>query len=63
MRKKQKKSEVIFETACILVRYVDYKKAAELAKLIYADVVAPAVDFERRSWEDLNRAKESNSIN
>jgi hypothetical protein len=34
-----------------------------LSRLIYADVVASAIDEVNRAWEELNRAKDNDQLN
>ncbi len=57
------RSEIKFRIACILVRHLSFKLAADLARLIYADIVSPAVEEERKTWEELNHAKDNGNFN
>jgi hypothetical protein len=61
--KRYTKDEIKFLISCILVKHLDFKRAADLARIIYADVVAPAVDEERKLWEQANQARETDSFN
>lgn len=62
-KRRKKPDEIRFRLAMILVeRNLCFYEAHKLAHLIYADVVAPEVDNERKMWEELNRAKESGEL-
>jgi hypothetical protein len=61
-RKRRTPGELKFEITTILVNHMDFKLAHDLAYKIYADVLAPAIDDERKMWEELDRAKESGSL-
>jgi len=61
--KKWTRGEIRFAITNILVKRMDLKAANELSRLIYADVVATAIDEINRSWEEYNRAKDNDSFN
>ena len=58
-RKRKQSNEIRFHIAMILVESMGFFEAEQLAKRIYVDVVAAAIEEERKMWEELNRAKES----
>jgi hypothetical protein len=61
--KKWTRGEIRFAITNILVKRLDLKAADELSRLIYADVVASAIDEVNRAWEELNRAKDNDQLN
>lgn len=62
--KRRSPGELRYLIMSILMDYrLGYETSREVMKRIYAEVVATAVDDERQIWEQLNRAKESGSIN
>ena len=47
----------------MLYKKMELKEAAAMAVLIYADIIAPALDEMNRQWEEMNRAKDNDGLN
>lgn len=45
------------------MKRMSLKAADELARLIYADVISPAIDEVNQHWEQLSDAKENDQLN
>ncbi len=56
------RGEIQFYIINILVGRMDLDSAKEMARLIYTDVVAPAIAEVDNHWEELNRAKDANRL-
>lgn len=59
MNKRLSPGEIKFLITQKLVRRLDFKSAHDVAYEIYADIVAPALDQERRAFEEAQRAKDA----